>query len=87
MLRHYRHLAPIDTGCFDAGRLSETIGEMAKELDLTPVTLTGTLDYLKDLLTGPWQQECFLIVSPNSCVTLNFGKEIAMGCQEKGKQP
>lgn len=70
MLCHYRYLALVDTGCFDAEGISGRVGEMARELDLEPVLLTGTLDDLKDLLTGPWPQERFLIAPPHSCVTL-----------------
>lgn len=84
MLRHYQHLALIDTGCFDAGNLSGSIEKIAKELDLTPVTLTGTLDYLKDLLTGPWPQERFLTIPANSCVILNCGRELTTGYDENG---
>lgn len=78
MLGHYRHLALVDTGCFDAERIASSVERMAEELNLEPVTIPGTLDYLKQLLAGAWSPERFLIVPPHSCATLEM-------CAQKGK--
>lgn len=69
MLAHYRSLALVDTGCFDADALSPQVREMAAELGLESVRLTGTLDYLKALMTPPWEENRFLIVPPHTRIT------------------
>lgn len=69
MLAHYRSLALVDTGGFDADALAPRVREMAAELGLESVRLTGTLDYLKALLTPPWDENRFLIVPPHTRIT------------------
>lgn len=68
MLRHYQRLALVDTGGFDSDALFPTVTRMAQELELEPIRLDGTLDYLTALLTGPWPEEKFLTVPPHSLV-------------------
>lgn len=68
MLNHYRHLAFVDTGCDDAA-LYDSVSAFAKELDLQPVRIEGTLAYLQALLTGEWTEDRFIVVPPESTVT------------------
>lgn len=69
MLAHYINLALLDTGCFDRAALEQQVKEIAATLGLEYMYLDGTLDHLKQLLTGPWEEERFVLVPPNSMVT------------------
>lgn len=69
MLAHYHHLALLDTGCFDRRVLEPVVQDMARELGLEPICLEGTLEYLRTLLTGPWDHARFLTVPPNGELT------------------
>lgn len=72
MLAHYNHLALLDTGCFDRKPLETPLLDMARELDLEPICLEGTLEYLQTLLTGPWDPDRFLVVPPNGELTSKY---------------
>lgn len=67
MLGHYRNLAYLDTG-LDIPKTEETIQAIAKEIGLEYMRITGTLEYLERLLTGPWDKERFLVVPPRSSI-------------------
>lgn len=69
MLAHYKQLALVDTGCFDRAALERQVKEIAATLGLEYMYLDGTLDHLKQLLTGPWAKERFVLVEPDSAVT------------------
>ena len=40
--------------------------EIARKLDLSYIQLPGTIDYLKELLSGQWAPERFIILPPHS---------------------
>ena len=42
---------------------------MYSKIKVIAMDLDGTLDHLKQLLTGPWTEDCFVIAEPNSLVT------------------
>lgn len=69
MLAHYHHLALLDTGCFHRQALEPVVQDMARELGLEPISLEGTLEYLRTLLTGPWESKRFLVLPPNRELT------------------
>ena len=69
LLAHYENLALVDTGCFDRDLLEKQVQEIAAVLGLEYVCLEGTLDHLKQLLTGPWTSDRFVLVEPRSQVT------------------
>lgn len=69
MLEHYRYLALVDTGCFDRAAAEVQVRAIALELGLEYRELTGSLDYLRSLLRGSWEERDFLIIPPNSVVT------------------
>lgn len=69
MLEHYRNLALVDTGCATQEDLEAQTREIAGKLELDYVRIPGTLDFLKQLLTGPWPRDRFVVVPPNSMVT------------------
>ena len=69
LLAHYRNLALVDTGCFDREAIEQQVRKIASVLGLEYICLSGTLDHLKQLLTGPWADERFVLVEPRSSVT------------------
>ena len=72
LLAHYKNLALVDTGCFDRELLEKQVQEIAAILGLEYICLEGTLDHLKQLLTGPWTQGRFVLVAPYSIVTADM---------------
>lgn len=68
MLRHYDHLALLDTGCFDRESTEKQVREIAETLELKYISLEGNLDHLKQLLEGPWEDDRFVSVPPNTLV-------------------
>lgn len=69
MLEHYRNLALVDTGCADREKLEAEVREIARKLELEYVWLPGTLDFVKQLLTGPWPEERFVVIPSYGEVT------------------
>ena len=69
MLANYRHLALLDTGCFDRQALENRVQSIARALELEYLLVDGSLEYLKALLAGEWNPERFLLVPPNTAVT------------------
>jgi Protein of unknown function (DUF1638) len=70
MLRHYQRLGVIDTGAYDLGGFLEQARDIGEALALKPQVIPGTLEYLKKLLTGPWDED-FIIIHPGETVTVN----------------
>lgn len=69
MLSNYKHMALLDTGCFDAETLETQVRQIAEALELSYVRLNGTLEYLNSLLGTYWDPKRFVVVQPNSIVT------------------
>lgn len=69
MLEHYRNLALVDTGCAARQDLEEEVRRIAEKLDLNYIRIPGTLSHLRQLLTGPWPADRFVVIPPNSTVT------------------
>lgn len=68
MLHNYERLAVVDTGAYELEKiLPETTG-MAKEFGLKHEILPGSGEYLRSLLTGPWEEPRFLVVKPGGRV-------------------
>ena len=70
MLAHYQRLAVVDTGLSDLDVLLPETKKFAGGLGLRHQVISGTLDYFRILLTGPWDEDQFLVVPPCSTVTL-----------------
>ncbi len=68
MLGHYMYLGVLDTGVCDFDELAAQAGAIADELDLTLRTIPAADRFLKELLTGPWPEERFCVVAPNTAV-------------------
>ncbi len=69
LLSHYRRLGIIETGAFDMAQFLARSKEIARHLKLEHQVIPGTLDYLRKLLTGPWDED-FIVINPGETVTL-----------------
>ena len=68
LLGNYTYLGLLDTECYDVQEVLPSIGHMAQKLKLTQKIIPASVDYLCNLLVGPWEEDRFLVVPPNSIV-------------------
>ncbi|MCA1959641.1 MAG: DUF1638 domain-containing protein [Desulfomonile sp.] len=71
MLAHYRTLGLIDTGAYDLTELLPNVRDIAQTLKLEPKVIPGTVDYLKGLLSGPWNKSDYVVIPPFTTVELS----------------
>jgi len=79
MLRHYRSAALLDTGCFDVQSARAETKQIAQILNLEYCEIPATLDHIKQLLTGPWQEDRFITIPPKTQISashLNLKRDI-----------
>lgn len=69
LLAHYTHLILVDTGCFHREALEPQVKQIAAALGLEYGCQPGTLGHLQQLLTGPWEEDRFVIADPHTSVT------------------
>ena len=67
---HYRTLGILDSGVDDMRSLLEKTEIIAETLKLEQRVIPATTAYLRQLLSGPWPEDMFLIKSPGSEVTM-----------------
>ena len=70
MYGHYRTLALLDSGSEPLGPLIEGTKIIAETLHLEQKVVPATRDYLEELLRGPWNDKRFVIVAPNSTISV-----------------
>ncbi|MEL7654914.1 MAG: DUF1638 domain-containing protein, partial [Bacillota bacterium] len=70
MLAHYRRLGMIETGAYDLTDIEETTRHIADVLNLKYQAIPGTVEYIKKLLTGPWD-DGFVIINAGETVTID----------------
>ena len=70
MLGHYKNLGLIDTGAYSLEDVQKISCRVARDLKLHHIVIEGTLDYMKKLLTGPYDED-FIIVPPGEEVTFD----------------
>ena len=70
ILRHYKRLGIIETGAYELDSFIERSELVAKDLELIHEVIPGTLEYIKKLLTGPWDEE-FVVINPGETITLD----------------
>ena len=70
MLQHYKRLLVIDSGVSEMPQLLERTEEIAKTLSLRHEVRPGTLAFLEQLLSGPWDAENFLRVPPHTTLSV-----------------
>lgn len=61
---HYRTLAIVDAGVTPLEPTVEKAKPIAETFKLEPMTIQGSTDWLKQLLTGPWTEDRFLVIPP-----------------------
>ena len=69
MYGHYRTLMLLDSDTEPIEPLIESSKIIAETLHLEQKVVPATRDYLVELLCGPWDDERFVIVSPDSIIT------------------
>lgn len=72
MLKNYKRLGIIDTKSFNVDTILPNTMEIAKTFRLEHMVLHASVDYLCDLLTGPWDHDRFFIVPPYGEVQNQF---------------
>ncbi len=70
MLAHYKFLGLIDTGAYDLADLLPHVREISATLNLDLLILEGTDRYLKSFLSGPWNDDHFVIIPPLTTIEL-----------------
>ena len=78
LMQHYRKLAVIDTGVFRVEHVQNRIKGLSESLGIPSIILQGNLRLIEDLLKGNWDQGDFLIVQPNSTISLE--SSFRVGC-------
>lgn len=68
MLGQYETLGVLDTGAYDLDALLEETRGIAEKLGLQHQVLPASVDYICQLLGGPWPAERFLVVPPHAAV-------------------
>jgi len=68
LLGNYRSLVMLDTGCYDLLSIRGEAEEIAETLKLDYMVIPATIEYLKRLLTGPWDNDSFLTIPPRSVI-------------------
>jgi hypothetical protein len=70
MLAHYKFLGLIDTGAYDLPGLIPNVREISATLNLELLILQGTDRYLRHFLSGPWNDDSFVIIPPFTTIEL-----------------
>jgi hypothetical protein len=70
MLKHYKRLGVVSTGAYELEEFTERTHFVAEQLNLEHEVIPGTLNYIKKLLTGPWDEE-FVVINPGEKITLD----------------
>jgi len=68
LLGNYKTLAMLDTGCYCIAKIQDEVNKIAETLKLDYKIIPATIDYMKQLLVGPWDESMFLTVSPRSVI-------------------
>jgi hypothetical protein len=80
LLRHYRRIGLVSTGCYDLADVAERVKPLSEGLDLVVEPLDADPDWLRTLLTGPYDDpERFLVVAPGSLITFDDWCPLLMG--------
>ncbi|AGL00236.1 DUF1638 domain-containing protein [Desulfoscipio gibsoniae] len=73
MLKHYRYFMLIDTGAYHVRGCLDKVQELAQNTGLQTVVAEGGLWFLKQLLTGPYEQDFCVIPKGGTVDISHFG--------------
>ena len=68
MLKHFTYLGVLDTKCYNLDEALPEFSRIAGKLKLTQRIIPASVEYLCDLLTGPWEDKRFLVVEPYTAI-------------------
>jgi hypothetical protein len=68
-LKHYKRVALIDHGAGDMAVGRAHAQEFAETFGMSCVEIPGSLDYLRRLVRGPWDDTDFLVLPPGTSVS------------------
>ncbi len=72
MYHNYRSLCLLDTGVVEMDSFSTRCDEIARVSCTKKCVVKGTLEWLKQLITGPWDDKnMFTIIKPGNKISLN----------------
>lgn len=71
--KQYKRLGIIETGAYELSDVLSEAETMATDLNLVYQIIPGTTDYIKKLLTGPWDDD-FITIYPGETVTIEHIK-------------
>lgn len=69
LFANYSRIALLDTGCYSLAPSLKEAQKIADTFSLDCQIVPATTKYIEDLLTGPWEEERFLIVPPGQTIT------------------
>lgn len=69
MFAHYRRIVLLDTGCYPIGPSLAQARKIAETFSLECEVVPVDISYLERLLKGPWREEAFLTVRPDTVIT------------------
>ena len=69
MLGHYKTLAMLDTGCFELTCAEREARMISDALHLEYKMIPATIDFIKKLLSYPWDHRLFLQVPPHNVIS------------------
>lgn len=80
MLEHYKRVVLIDTGAYPLNDACLTKSyELAEMLGLKHQVVKGSIDLMKQLLTGPWDEN-FVVVEPGEEISLDHFRYRLRAC-------
>ena len=80
-LKHYTHIALINTGAGNIEPLRERAKENARVLNKQYEEIQGSLDFFKKLIRGPYETGEFLFLKPGLEITQEMFLSQAAGCR------
>jgi hypothetical protein len=69
MFNNYKYMAVLDSKSYDVESILPQTEAMADTFSLQHRIISGSVDYLRDLLTGPWDTDRFVLFPPHSVIT------------------
>ena len=68
MFGNYSRIGLLDSGAYEIGPVRDEIESIADKLHFEWEIFRGSVDYIKELLTGPWEEDRYLIVPAGGTV-------------------